>query len=178
MARRTVTKPELMVGGSDAAFRRFIHGFLAFAARVGEVRTRFGEYIGLSGSAYTTLISVAHLQGKNGVGVNRIAEHLHLSGSFVSIEVGKLVKAGLVAKRSDAIDRRRVLLTVTEAGRARLAQLAAVQAPVNNALFDCLDAEDFRRFAAVIADLVPCGDRAISMLDLLTLLQPRRAGRR
>ncbi len=77
MPRLTVTKPALMPGGNDAIFRTFIHDFLAFSARVSDCRAGFGERLGISGIAYTTLISIAHLEGEKGVGVSKIAEHLH-----------------------------------------------------------------------------------------------------
>jgi MarR family transcriptional regulator, organic hydroperoxide resistance regulator len=166
--RPTVTKPELMPGGDDSRFRSFIHNFLAFSARVDQCRSGFGEQLGISGIAYTTLISIAHLQDEEGVGVSRIAEHLHLSGAFVTIEVSKLVKADLVKKRTNASDRRRVLLTVTPKGHKLLDSLAAVQAPVNDALFDCLSAEEFVQFSSMMARLVPCGDKAISLLSFMT----------
>lgn len=166
-----------MVDGSDVAFRQFIHDFLAFSALVQEVRAGFGERIGLTGIAYTTLISIAHLQGTRGAGVNAIAEHLHLSGAFVTTEVAKLVRAGLVQKRIDAKDKRRVLLTVTAAGRESLDELAIVQAPVNDALFDALSGPQFKAFRAMIASLVPCGSRALSLLDYLTHATPAGAAR-
>jgi MarR family transcriptional regulator, organic hydroperoxide resistance regulator len=175
--RQTVSKPELMPDGQDARFRRFIHDFLAFSARVGQCRTGFGEEIGLSGTAYTTLISIAHLQGPEGVGVSRLAEHLHLSGAFVTIEVAKLVGSGLVEKRTNDKDRRRVLLTVTAKGRAALDGLAPVQAPVNDALFDCLTADEFAALADMMARLVPCGDRALAVLDFMTQSQAGGVGK-
>ena len=169
MSRQTVSKPELMVEGSDAAFRQFIHDFLAFGALVEEIRGGFGEHIGLTGIGYTTLRTIAHLQERRGIGVNPIAEHLHLSGAFVTIEVTKLVKAGLVQKRTDVKDKRRVLLTVTAAGRKLLDELTVVQAPVNDALFDALSAEEFEQLRAMIARLVPCGTRALSLLHYLAV---------
>jgi DNA-binding MarR family transcriptional regulator len=165
--RATVSKPQLLVDGNDAAFRHFIHDFLAFAARVYEVRDRFGKAIGLSGTSYSTLISIAHLEDDGGVGVNRIAEHLHLSGAFITIEVAKLVNAGLVHKRTNAEDKRRVLLTVTPAGRRLLDRLAPVQAQVNDALFDALTGKEFLELRAILAKLVPCGDRALALADYL-----------
>lgn len=164
MPRLTVTKSELMPGGNDTLFRTFIHDFLAFSTRVGQCRAGFGERLGISGIAYTTLISIAHLQGEKGVGVSRIAEHLHLSGAFVTIEVSKLVEADLVKKRINKSDRRRVLLTVTPKARRLLDELVSVQAPVNDALFDCLSAAEFQQLSSMIARLVPCGDKAASML--------------
>lgn len=168
MPSSTVSKPELMPGGNDSKFRSFIHNFLAFSARVDQCRTGFGEQLGISGIAYTTLISVAHLQDEEGVGVSRIAEHLHLSGAFVTIEVSKLVKAELVKKRTNKTDRRRVLLTVTPKGRKLLDGLVTVQAPINDALFDCLSAAEFQQLSSIMARLVPCGDQAISLMTFMT----------
>jgi DNA-binding MarR family transcriptional regulator len=171
----TVTKSELLSDGSDLDFRTFIHDFLAFSARVHEVRSRFGEFLGLSGSAYTTLICIAHLQEREEVGINRVAEHLHLSGAFVTIEVGKLVKAGLVEKRINEKDRRRVLLTITPKARRALDELVSVQAPVNDALFGCLTSHEFETLKGVMARLVPCGDQALSLLAFLGKPRSRRA---
>src|SRR5580658_4896906 len=125
---QTVSKPQLLVDGVDTEFRSFIHDFLAFSALVSDIRAGFGAYLGLTGIGYTTLISISHLQGATGIGVNAIAEHLHLSGAFITTEVAKLVKAGLVRKRVNATDKRRVLLTVTAAGRRLLNKLVEVQA--------------------------------------------------
>lgn len=157
-----------MAGGDDEVFRTFIHDFLAFSARVDQCRAGFGDRLGISGIAYTTLISVAHLQGEEGVGVSRVAEHLHLSGAFVTIEVSKLVKAGLIHKRANQEDRRRVLLTVTPKARKLLEQLVEIQAPVNDALFDCLSTSEFRQLASMMARLVACGDKAVALMNFLT----------
>ena len=71
----TVAKPELTVEGSDAAFRQFIHDFLAFSSRTEQCRSGFGKMLGLSGTAYTILISIAHLgQKETEIGVSRVAE--------------------------------------------------------------------------------------------------------
>jgi DNA-binding MarR family transcriptional regulator len=165
---KTVSKSELLIDGSDQDFRSFVHDFLAFSQMLTDIRAGFGEHLGLTGIAYTTLISISHLQGPTGVGVNAIAEHLHLSGAFITTEVAKLVKAGLVSKRVNAKDKRRVLLTVTAAGRKLLNQLAAVQAPVNDALFDTLTASEFVQLKSLMARLVPCAAHGLSLLDYLT----------
>jgi DNA-binding MarR family transcriptional regulator len=171
VARTTVSKPELLVDGSDDEFRSFIHDFLAFSAMLTDIRSGLGGYIGLTGIAYTTLISVAHLQGRQGTGVNAIAEHLHLSGAFITTEVAKLVKAGLITKRVNAKDKRRVLLTVSAAGRRLLAKLIEVQAPVNDALFDTLSHDEFIELKGMMSRLVPCATRSISLLAYLTQSQ-------
>ena len=148
-------------------FRSFIHDFLAFSAMLTDIRSGFGEYIGLTGIAYTTLMSVKQLQGRTGIGVNAVADHLHLSGAFITTEVAKLVNLGLISKRINAKDKRRVLLTISTAGRKLLAELVDVQAPVNDALFDTLSADEFVRLKGIMARLVPCAARALSLLAYL-----------
>jgi DNA-binding MarR family transcriptional regulator len=170
---KTVSKPALLVGGSDEAFRSFVHDFLAFSQMLTDIRAGFGEHIGRTGIAYTTLISISHLQGSTGIGVNAVAEHLHLSGAFITTEVAKLVRAGLVSKRVNLADKRRVLLTVTPAGRKLLNGLAAVQAPVNDALFDTLTADEFVHLKSIMARLVPCATRSLALLADLTQAKER-----
>jgi MarR family transcriptional regulator, organic hydroperoxide resistance regulator len=165
---KTVSKAELLVNGDDAEFRAFVHDFLAFSQILTEVRAGFGEYLGLTGIQYTILISVSHLQGRVGIGVNAIAEHLHLSGAFITTEAAKLVRAGLISKRVNAKDKRRVLLAITPEGRSLLNKLAEVQAPVNDALFDTLTAKEFMPLKAIMGRLVPCAARGLALLDYLT----------
>ena len=161
----TVSRPELLVDNNDMAFRQLIHDTLAFASRVQEVRNRLGSVIGLTGTAFTILISIRHLQEEEGVGVNRLAEHLHLSGAFVTIEVNKLVAGGLVKKRTNPNDRRRVQLTVTQKAKDLLQTLTEVQRPANDVLFGDLTAEEFHILRDLTARLVVSGDRALSLLD-------------
>jgi DNA-binding MarR family transcriptional regulator len=165
---QTTSKSELLIGGTDEEFRSFIHDFLAFSQMLTDIRAGFGEHLGLTGIGYTTLISISHLQGTTGIGVNAIAEHLHLSGAFITTEVAKLVKAGLVRKRVNATDKRRVLLTVTAAGRRLLNKLVEVQAPVNDALFETLTADEFVRLKGIMARLVPCAANGVALLAYLT----------
>src|SRR5579862_6444782 len=161
----TVSRPELLIDGSDAQFRCFVHGMLAFAARLEGVRNGFAALLGLTGIQYTILISIRHLRSDGEVTVGAVAEHLHLSGAFVTIETGKLLRLGLITKVQDLKDRRRVCLRITSRGRDLLCELSPVQVRVNDVLFDFLNAEQFRALALMIDRVVECGDRAISMLD-------------
>jgi DNA-binding MarR family transcriptional regulator len=162
----TVSKPELLVNGDDQLFRQAIHDALGFSARLQEIRNKLGETIGLSGPAYSILIAIEHLSGNGEVGVSRISDHLHLSGAFVTIEVAKLVKAGLVDKQPNPEDGRRVLLTVTKRAQDLLEELAATQRPVNDAIFAQLSAKQFRAFAEIIGSLVGGTEEALALLHL------------
>ena len=165
---RTTSKAELLASDGDRKFRQMVHDLLAFSARLEDVRSRFGAYIGLSGIQYTVLISVGHHAGTDGVGIKAIADHLALSGAFVTLETNKLVKLGLLKKRSNPVDRRRVLLTVTSRGRASLQELAPVQREINDALFDSLDTDAFAQLAKMAGELKADADRALLLIDYLT----------
>src|SRR5690242_18239293 len=88
----TVSRPELLPGGTDAEFRVLVHGLLAFSSRLESVRAGLARCIGLTPIQYTILISVAHLETSGGVSVKQLAGHLQLSGAFITIETGKLLK--------------------------------------------------------------------------------------
>jgi DNA-binding MarR family transcriptional regulator len=163
----TVSRRELLIDGSDAQFRSFVHGMLAFAARLEGVRNGFAALLGLTGIQYTILISIRHLRSDGEVTVGAVAEHLHLSGAFVTTETGKLLRLGLITKVQDLKDRRRVCLGVTAQGRDLLSRLAPVQVQVNDVLFDFLTGEQFRGVGSMLERIVASGDHAISLLDFL-----------
>jgi MarR family transcriptional regulator, organic hydroperoxide resistance regulator len=163
----TISRPELQIDGSDQEFRAFVHGMLAFAARLEGVRSGFAGMIGLKGIQYTILISVNHLEGEGEVSVSTIAEHLHVSGAFVTIETNKLMKLGLLTKQTDEKDRRRVCLSVTPKGCNLLKDLAPTQVHVNDVLFEFLDAHQFQLLRGMVDRMTACGDRAVALLDYL-----------
>ncbi|MEO0411065.1 MAG: MarR family transcriptional regulator [Pseudomonadota bacterium] len=164
----TVTRPELLINGDDAAFREMVHAALAFAARLTAIRDGYAEFIGLPGPQYTILVSIQHLEDHGLVSVKRIAEHLRLSGTFVTTETNKLVRKGLVLKEKDPGDGRRVSLKMTEDGNALLLRLSEVQQEVNNAHFGSLSADEFQLLKKVMPELVDSTNVGLSLLAHLT----------
>ena len=164
----TVSRPELLVDGTDLAFRQLIHDIMAFGARMQETRARIAAYAGLSGQQYTILITIAHSQSQDGFGIIQVAEHLRLSGAFVTIEVNKLVEAGLVRKRPNPVDRRRVLLTIMPKARELLDKLSRIQRPSNDTIFGNLSAEEFHTLRTMIPQLVESTDQSLKLIDFLT----------
>jgi MarR family transcriptional regulator, organic hydroperoxide resistance regulator len=160
----TVSRPELLVQGSDRAFRSLVHGLFGFLARHEAVRAGHGARIGLVGIEYTVLISIGHLSVHEGdVSVIRIAEHLYLSGAFVTTITNKLLQRGLIHKTPDPRDRRRVRLEISEKGWKRLAELAPVQRQVNDVQFDCLSAAEFKQLLNMVDRLIDSSNRALSL---------------
>jgi DNA-binding MarR family transcriptional regulator len=160
----TISRPELLINGSDRHFRRLVHGLFGFLARHEAVRSGHAARIGLVGIEYTVLISIRHLAVTEAdVSVNRVAEHLFLSGAFVTTVTNKLVKRGLIHKLPDPGDRRRVRLEVADKGNALLAELAPVQRQVNDVQFGCLSRAEFLQLLDMTERLIDCSDRAIRL---------------
>jgi len=164
---RTISRPELLVDGSDVQFRRLVHNLFAFFARHEQIRSGHAKYIGLAGTEYTVLISIAHLSGHGAVNIKTVGSHLHVSGAFVTSVVRRLQERGFVEKRTDSGDRRRVTLTVTDAGYRLLERLAPVQRQVNDVEFDCLSASDVTALLYILDRLIDSSNRAVSLQHYL-----------
>ena len=170
----TITNPACLVDGSDTEFRHLVNGLLPFAARLLTVRDGFGSLIGLTGVQYSLIRSISHLSQQGDVTVNQLADHLHLSGPFITIETGKLKKLGLIDKKAHPEDRRKMLLTITPAGTRLLGELLPVQQRINDVLFDGVTRTEFKVLCSIVDRLVANGDRAA--LDLEHLHARRQAG--
>lgn len=163
----TVSRPELLSDGSDRQFRALVHGLFSFLASHEEIRDGHARHIGLAGVEYTVLISIAHLALDGDVSVTAVAAHLRLTGAFITTVVQRLQALGLVDKRTDPKDRRRVVLSVTAEGRARLERLAPVQRQVNDIEFGCLSRAEFMSFADMVERLIASGEQAVALQKYL-----------
>jgi len=169
MARRrphppTVSRKALLAGGSDAEFRGLIHDLIAYGHKLDACRDAFAAIAGISGAQYEILMLVSRAEG---LSIGEVAERLHRSGAFITIEANKLVAQGVLEKASDPADRRKVLLNMNAKSEALLERLAPYQRRINDVLFESLDAKRFRALRALAGELVADGDRAVALLDYL-----------
>jgi MarR family protein len=104
----TISRPELLPDGTDRDFRRLVHNIFAFMARHDAIRDGHARHIGLAGIEYTILISIGHLGLDGNVNVKTVADHLRMSGAFITAVTSKLQSRGLVEKTPDHGDRRRI----------------------------------------------------------------------
>jgi len=137
---------------------------IAYGHRLDACRDAFAAIGGISGAQYEILMLVSRADG---LPVGAVAERVHRSGAFITIEANKLASQGILDKAADPADGRRVLLQLTPKGVALLERLAPYQRRINDVLFERLDAKRFRALRALAAELVASGDRAVAMLDLL-----------
>ncbi len=163
----TVSRPELLVNGSDVEFRKLVHRLFGFSAVHERIRAGFAKTMGLAGVEYTVLIAIAHLSRQGDVNVKTVADHLHLSGAFITTTTRHLLNLGLIHKTMDMADRRRVTLKVSGKGRAVLEKLAPLQRRINDVEFGGLSREEFRALNNLLARMIECGDRAAALQTYL-----------
>jgi DNA-binding MarR family transcriptional regulator len=159
----TVTRPELLNDDTDRDFRKLVHNIFAFMARHEAIRDGHARQIGLAGIEYTILISIGHLALDGDVNVKTVADHLHMSGAFITTVTSKLQGVGLVEKIQDSVDRRRISLVVTEKGRGLLRSLAPYQREINDVEFASLSKEDFQFLSRILEALIVSGDEAVAL---------------
>jgi MarR family transcriptional regulator, organic hydroperoxide resistance regulator len=159
----TVTRQELLTDGTDRDFRKLVHNIFAFMARHESIRDGYAKQIGLAGIEYTILISIGHLGLDGDVNIKTIADHLHMSGAFVTTVTSKLQSLGLVEKTQNNIDRRRISLAITEKGKARLRTLAPYQREINDAEFEPLGRDDFLMLSRILEALIDSSDKAFAL---------------
>ena len=169
----SVTRPEILIDGSDREFRHLIHRMLIGQARLSAVRECIAERIGVSGTQYTMLMSVLHLQGAAGVSIGALADYLEVTGPHVTGIVGKLVAGGFVRKAVNPKDRRGVLVKLTPAGRKKLLQAFAFISAVNDRLFAGVGREEYRAVASFNAKFIRNTQATLDWIDR----QPGGSGR-
>lgn len=160
-------RPQLLVNGSDREFRQFVNNLFSFLTLHVAIRDRYASCLGLTGPQYTILLCIQHLAADGAVTVSSVAEHLRLSRPYVTVETQKLEKIGLVAKAKDLSDGRAVSLTVTSRGDALLNSIAPIRRKVSNVQFAALSTQDFLRITPLIKNLIPCGERALTLLEFM-----------
>ena len=162
---RTVSDKTLLVKGSDHLFPELITNLHIMAQQLIGLRAHMAEELGVTGPQFSLLLAVAHAQDEEGleegINVSRLARQLRVTPAFVTTEAGKLIAQRLLAKRGSTVDRRGVLLSVTERGHRRLMTFAPRLQQVNDEIFGSLDARTFRNLARTAKGLVEGGERAL-----------------
>jgi DNA-binding MarR family transcriptional regulator len=161
---RTVSNPDLLVHGSDAPFRRMLHTLLAIGNTFDALRVGFSRITGVSPPQHEILMLVYRENDGLGISVGELAALVQLTSAFIATETNKLSAAGFIEKVPDTVDRRRVILRVTEYGLKRLAFLSGFQRQVNDVMFECFDAKEFRKFSKYLDEVLPCAERAAKLV--------------
>jgi hypothetical protein len=166
----SVSRPPLLVDGSDQEFRALVHDLMAFSHHLEACRDGFGARVGITGVQYEIFMVVRAADiadAGRSLGVSQVAERLHRSGAFITLEVNKLVAKKILKKSSDPTDGRRVILQLDAVGERIAQTLAPVQQQVNDVLFAYLDRARFKQLRALASALATSGDRASALVQYL-----------
>ncbi|WP_342724669.1 MarR family transcriptional regulator [Bradyrhizobium sp. B097] len=161
----TASKPELLEKEGDRTLRGLLYDYFAFGRSLEACREIFANFVDLSTTQYLILIAIKNSTADEPMGVNQIAERLYLSGAFVTNEINKLVADGLLEKSPHPEDRRRVQLALTQHGVGLLIRLAALQRPVNDALFGMLTRDEFKMLSQLLSRLASSADSALKLAE-------------
>lgn len=161
----TATSPILTSGRSDHSLRKLLYDFFTVGARLEDVRRHLGKKVDLTGPQYSLMMAVAELQGREGINVGRVAEYLHVTGTFVTAESGKLIKKGFLKKRPDAADKRLSLLSIAPKGQVALNSLFPFLQQINDIFFELDSRDEFERLCQVLDKLVGNSQRAIALIN-------------
>lgn len=166
---KTITLPELLdKDKGDSDFRELIHNIFAFSSKIEAIRGEFGKIIDLTGIGFTALIATAYMRRTDTVYVKSLADHLHLSGAFITLQTNKLAKKGYLTKTKDPEDARRVQLDLTDLGYNALVNLAHIQQTVNDVLFADVNQDQFKTLVKTFALLANNGERAFNIASFLS----------
>jgi len=161
----TATNPILASGKSDHSLRKLVYDFFTVAARMEEVRRHLGNRVGITGPQYSLMMAVAELQGTDGVSVGRVAEYLHVTGTFVTTESGKLSKKGFLGKRPDRHDRRLSLISIAAKGQEVLDSLFPELQQINDVFFELDSRAAFQELCGALERLVSNSQRALALIN-------------
>ena len=105
-------------------------------------RKLMAAHIGVSEAQAVMLRMIAERRDAT---VGQLAQQLHVTSQFVTIEIGGLVKNGIVEKRQNEADRRSVLLRLTAKGESLLTELSGIMQIGNDIYYRSLT-EDRAKF--------------------------------
>ena len=131
----TTTLKSFVKDGSDRPFRKLIYTLVALTNQMSRHRKLFATHIGVTDAQAVMLRMIAE---RPDVTVGLLAQQLHVTSQFVTIEIGDLVKKGIVAKRPNQADRRSVILCLTAKGERLLRELSTIMRISNDIHFRSL----------------------------------------
>ena len=145
----TVSRPALLVDGSDAEFRGLIHDLIAYGHRLDACRDAFAAIAGVSPAQYEILMLVSRADGAAGGRGGRAPAPLGRLHHHRGQQAGRARHAG-EGRRSRPTGAGCCCSTTAKA-RAILERLAPYQVRINDVLFEQLDAKRFRELRALAA---------------------------
>src|SRR5262249_21032881 len=138
-----------------------VQDLLTVSRRLEIARDYLGRQIGITGPQYNLLMTVAQLQGANGVSVGSVAQAIHVSSAFVAAESGKLSRLGLLKELANPNDGRGAVLKLAPAGRIKIDRLIPEIRAVNDLFFGLLSSQSCAALCVTAKALVGGSGKAM-----------------
>lgn len=158
----SISSKSFVSGDSDAEFRRLIYHVLSASAMLLKARERFAAFIGVTAPQYSMMVSIGEAGSAT---IGQVAQAIHVSSPFVTAEIGKLVKRGIIDRQPNKADARSSLLTLSPLGKDLIRQLAPYRRAANDTIFGFLPPSEARQFSKTMEQLYINCERALHELD-------------
>jgi DNA-binding MarR family transcriptional regulator len=160
----TISLPELLQDGSDLAFRETVFSMVLALGRLQSCRDAFGRAMGLTGSQFAVLVGVGHCQGEQGVSIRTLADHVQMAATHVTTEVGRLLRRRLLLKRTNPLDRRGVLVSLSARGQRAVTEVAPFMREINDHLFAGFSRAEMQALDKFLTRFRDNGERALAAI--------------
>ena len=158
----TTTLKVFLKNGSDSALRRLIYNLTSLFNQMVRNRKHFAAYIGVTEAQFLSMTIIAELKTST---VGEIAQRLFVSSQFITIEVGDLVRRGIVEKLPNEADRRSMLLKLSTKGERLLRELAPLRRMVNDVHWRSLTEERAKLLQEIVDTLLADGRNALHEIE-------------
>ena len=118
-----------------------------------KVSRAFSDALTEVGGSVPTWLILTHLVGESWPAQQQLARAMHIEGPTLTRHLDGLEEDGLVVRRRDASDRRAVSVELTDAGRARHAELLRAVQAFNSRLLTGLTAEEIDELRTLLGRL-------------------------
>ncbi len=164
----TTSRPALLNGtGNDSDFRQLIYGIFTLSVNFHRIRDRMATALGLTGIQYHILMVIAELMPARTITVSVVADRLHTSSAYITMETKKLIARGLLDKKPNPDDGRSVLLELTTEGQETIEAFAPCLQAINDVLFADVGPETFRQFCTIVNHMHRTSDHAADLAERL-----------
>lgn len=121
----TISSPDLRDadGVKHTIFRQLLYDTATATPHLKAARAHLAGRMHVTSPQYKMVMVIAQYEGGAGISVSEVASHLHVSNTFVTSEIKKLMREGRVAEEPNPADARGVLLRLTPEGQRRVCSL-------------------------------------------------------
>ena len=174
----TTSREEFLKDGTDQLFREAIYALALSVEKLLSCSNVFARILHLTPSQFTVLMGVASQKGGRGVTIKDLAAHLAMAPTHVTTEIGRLEAKGLLLKRSNEVDRRSILVTLTSKGEKEVEQVSPVVREVNDILFHNISVKSLINAHVVANKIIANSADALSQARKAAASMARKAAQK